>query len=624
MPGRAEPSWWLSIRAASVFASKADQWLRVRPGSDGALALGIAGVMIDEGMFDEAFVRDWTNGPFLVRHDTGGLLTGADLNGAGDPTTRVAWDMTCGAPVLYDTATGRYARAGADLALAGQFEIPSPRGAIPCRPAFELYGDLCRRYSPERVEDLTWVPARQVRETARLMGTSGPVSVYTWAGIEQHSNSSQNSRAIALLYALTGSFDAKGGNVLFNTVPINDVTGTEMMAEKQKQKTLGLDVRPLGPESINDGITTDALYTAILEREPYAVKGLVSFGANIVMSHADSARGATALDALDFMVHADIFMSPTAQHADIVLPVNTPWEREGLRTNFLVSQKAASHVQMRAAAVESRGESRSDAWIAFALAERMGYSKLFWDGDIDAGYREVLKPNGVELEKLRKNPSGIKLSLHTSYRKYAGKGGDAAPGFGTPSKKVEIYSETLMRHGYDALPDFVEPAMGVADKAVLAENFPLILTSAKSPQYLGSQGRAIPALRRIEPEPRVELHPSTAAARRIQDGDWVALLTPHGGVRVKAKFSPNLHANVVVATHGWWQENRALSLPGYAVTSAEGANLNAVFANQTIEPMGGAVPHKSYACQILPLDQAAEPTAKAKPEAKVNDETDRR
>ena len=93
------------------------------------------------------------------------------------------------------------------------------------------------------------------------MGTSGPVSVYTWAGIEQHSNSSQNSRAIALLYALTGSFDAKGGNVLFNTVPINDVTGTEMMAEKQKQKTLGLDVRPLGPESINDGITTDALYT---------------------------------------------------------------------------------------------------------------------------------------------------------------------------------------------------------------------------------------------------------------------------------------------------------------------------------------------------------------------------
>ena len=609
------------------FASKADQWLRVRPGSDGALALGIAGVMIDEGMFDEAFVRDWTNGPFLVRQDTGGFLTGADLSGAGDSTTRVAWDQASGSPLLYDTVTGRYARAGADLALTGHVEVPGPQGAIPCRPAFELYRDLCRRYPPERVEELAWVPAQQVRETARLMGTSGPVSVYTWAGIEQHSNSSQNSRAIALLYALTGSFDAKGGNVLFDKVPINDVTGSEMMSEKQKQKTLGLDVRPLGPESINDGITTDALYTAILEREPYAVKGLVSFGSNILMSHADGARGAKALDELDFMVHADIFMSPTAQHADIVLPVNTPWEREGLRTNFLVSQKAAGLVQMRAAAVESRGESRSDAWIAFALAKKMGYSKLFWDGDIDAGYREVLKPNGVELEKLRENPSGINVPLQTRYRKYAGKGGDAAPGFGTPSKKVEIYSETLMRHGYDALPDFVEPAMGVADKSVLAEKFPLILTSAKSPQYLGSQGRAISALRRIEPEPRVEIHPSTAEARGIQNGEWVVLLTPHGRVRVKAKFSPNLHANVVVATHGWWQESRALSLPGYDVTSAVGANLNAVFANETIEPMGGAVPHKSYACQIAPLDQAPEPTATAKdkkPEAKVKHKTGRR
>jgi anaerobic selenocysteine-containing dehydrogenase len=75
--------------------------------------------------------------------------------------------------VLYDTATGRYAHAGADLALAGHFEIPGQQGAILCRPAFELYHDLCRRYSPECVEELTWVPAQQVRETARLMGTSG-------------------------------------------------------------------------------------------------------------------------------------------------------------------------------------------------------------------------------------------------------------------------------------------------------------------------------------------------------------------------------------------------------------------------------------------------------------------
>ena len=69
-------------------AAKADQWLRVRPGSDGALALGLAGVMIEEGWFDRDFVRDWTNGPLLVREDTGRLLTGAELAGDADRTRR--------------------------------------------------------------------------------------------------------------------------------------------------------------------------------------------------------------------------------------------------------------------------------------------------------------------------------------------------------------------------------------------------------------------------------------------------------------------------------------------------------------------------------------------------------
>lgn len=272
-----------------------------------------------------------------------------------------------------------------------------------------------------------------------------------------------------------------------------------------------------------------------------------------------------------------------------------------MRTNFTVSQEAAGHVQLRAAMVESRGESRSDAWIAIALAEQLGYAELFWNGDIDAGYRDMLKPSGIELDDLRSNPGGIKVTLQTNYRKYAGSDGDAAPGFNTPSKKVEIYSETLMRHGYDALPDFVEPGIGVADRTAIAEQFPLILTLAKSPQYLGSQGRAIAALRRIEPEPRIEIHPETAAARGIQVGDRVALLTPHGQLLISAKFRRTYTPNVVVAVHGWWQESRVLSLAGYDSFSGEGANLNAAFGNETIDPIGGAAPHKSYACQVKTL-----------------------
>jgi hypothetical protein len=88
----------------------------------------------------------------------------------------------------------------------------------------------------------------------------------------------------------------------------------------------------------------------------------------------------------------------------------------------------------------------------------------------------------------------------------------------------------------------------------------------------------------------------------------VALLTPHGQLRVKAQFSTNLHPKVVVTTHGWWQANSTLSLPGYDVTNAQGANLNAAFANETIDPIGGAAPHKCYACQIVTLDEAPKPT----------------
>jgi len=583
------------------FASKADEWLRVRPGSDGALALGIAGVMIDEGLFDRSFVREWTNGPFLVRQDTGCLLTGADLSTTGDAAMRVAWDDTLNAPVLYDVTTGSYERADADVALAGNFDVQGQGGVIQCRPAFQLYHDQCRQYSPERVEEMSWIPAEQVRSTARLLGASGPVSLHTWAGVEQHTNSGQNSRAIALLYALTGSFDAKGGNVIFDVVPMADVTGAGLMSDEQQQKTLGLDKRPLGPEKVNGWITTEALYDAILDRDPYAVDGLASFGSNILVSHSDSARGAEALDALSFMVHADIFITPTAEHADIVLPVNTPWEREGIRNDFLVSQEASSHVQMRQAAVDPVGESRSDAWIAFALAERLGYGELFWGGDIDAGYRAMLAPSGLELEDLRAQEGGISVPLQTRYRKYAGDGHGAPPGFNTPSKRVEIYSEVLASSGYSAIPEYVEPAMSSATRPDLAASFPLVLTSAKSPQYLGSQGRAIPALRRIEPDPKVDIHPDTAAARGIKNGDWVVLLTPQGRIRVKARFSPNLDPRVVVAMHGWWQANSEMSRPGYDIASEEGANLNGLINNDVVEPMGGAAALRSYACQIEAL-----------------------
>ena len=373
-------------------AVKADVWLRVRPGSDGALALGLANLLLEAGHYDAAFMRDWTNGPLLVRDDDGSPLRADHLRAGGDPALRVAWDADAGAPMLYDSGSGRY--DGGAPALDGRYEVAGADGtAIPCRTAFDLYRERCRPFTAERVEEITWVPAEQLRAAARLMGEADAVSSYSWSGVGQHTNASQTSRAIALLYALSGSFDAPGGNVLFDTIPTNDIRGREMIAPQQMAKAVGGAGRPLGPEQ-QGWITSDDLYRAILEGEPYPIKGMVSFGTNILVSHADTARGEAALKALDFAVHVDMFMTPSAALADIVLPVNTPFEREGLCTDFKVGADATAFAQLRPPAIQSLGESQSDVWIVFELAKRLGLANQFWGGDIDASYREMLEPLG--------------------------------------------------------------------------------------------------------------------------------------------------------------------------------------------------------------------------------------
>ncbi|MEQ8663104.1 MAG: molybdopterin-dependent oxidoreductase [Gammaproteobacteria bacterium] len=580
------------------FAAKADEWLRVRPGSDGALALSIAHVLIEEGLYDEAFVREWTNGPFLVREDNGALVTGADLHAGGDPAERIAWDTATDAAVRYDTRTGAYLAGGVEPALTGSFTVAGTFGPIACRPAFDRYRALCAEYPPERAQEITWVDALQIRRTARLIGTAKAVSCSTWAGLEMHSNTSQTGRAIACLYALTGCFDAPGGNVVMSHVPVRTILGRELMPQEARAKSLGLEKRSLGPEAIFSWITTDSLYQAVLERTPYGVDALVSFGLNMLVSHADGARGAKALDALEFMVHADLFMTPTAAHADIFLPVNTPWEREGLKTDFYVDQRACAHTQLRQQVIEPQGESRSDAAIAFELARRLGLDDVFWGGNVDAAYTEILEPSGVTVAELRAAPEGKTLPLATRYRKYAGDGSGAAPGFATPSRKVELYSETLFTHGYDPLPGFVEPAMGPTSRPELAQDFPLVLTDTKSNHFVHSQYRHVARLRRHEREPRVEMHPDTAAARGIADGDWVCVATPHASARMQARFSSSLHPGVVRATVGWWQACDELGLAGYDADDDRGANLNRLIDTADTDPIGGCEPHKSYLCQV--------------------------
>ena len=578
-------------------AGKADVWLRVRPGTDAALALGIAHVMIERGWYDADFIRDWTNGPLLVRSDTGRLLTERDVSPEGSAQRYMAWDTQTRGPLVYDSGRRRYERENAESVLFGEYTIETLSGAVACRPAFDLYAERCREYPPAAVEAITWVEREHIERAARLLWEARPVAYYSWSGVEQQTSSGQIARAVSLLYALTGSFDVKGGNVHFASVPSQNVAGDELLSAGQRAKALGFPERPLSSSRVQ-WITSDDLYRAILTSQPYAVRGLVGFGANLLLAHADVTRGREALATLDFYVHADLFMNPTAELADVVLPVATPFEREGLKVGFEVSADAQTLVQLRPPVIEPRGEARSDTAIVFDLACRLGLGDSFWHGDVDAAYRHQLAPSGVTLEKLRENPGGVRVPVQTRYRKYAEAQDGAPKGFATPTRKIEIYSELFAQHGYPPLPTYEEPLMSPLSQPEHAARYPLILTCAKDTQFCESQHRGLPSLRRRSPDPEIELHPAAAAERGIRAGDWVSVETPEGRIRARARLNDSLEPRVVCGRHGWWQACPEIGAPAYDPFGPQGANYNLIIGNAAIDPISGSVPHRAYLCQV--------------------------
>lgn len=580
-------------------ANKADVWLRVKPGSDGVLALGLANLMIERGWFDDAFMRTWSNGPLLVRADSGRLLRSTDL-GAQEGTGKtaasfVAWDTATGRPALLDPSTGHYDIDPAGLALRGEVSVRTSSGEVRCRPVFDHYAARCAEYSPTVIEKTCWISPADLEAAAKLIWQARPVAYYAWSGHEQFAETTEIARAIATLYALTGSFDARGGNVLLPGVPSAAITGEELPAAKKMAPTIGLAERPLGPARYNN-VSVHDFYTAVLEGKPYPVSGLIGFGTNLLLAHADPHRGRKALAKLEFYAHADLFMTPTAAMADIVLPIASAFEREALKIGFEISADAQSLVQLRPAIVQPPGEARSDTDFIFALAARLGLSEHFWQGNVDAAYRQQLRPSGISLEQLRADPGGTRIPLNTKFAKHAVLDAQGqAPGFATPSRKIEIWSETLTEHGQSPLPKFAAPASQY-DVA----RYPLTLTCAKPTVFCQTQHRSIPSLRARALHPEIEIHPEAASARMITAGSWVTLETPIGAMRAKARFNEKLHPCVVVGEHGWWQDCAPLNAPGHDPFAATGSNYNATVDATRRDPVGGTPAQRGNVCEVKP------------------------
>ncbi len=591
-------------------ASKADHVLQVRPGTDGALALAFVHLLIENRWYDDSFVRDWTNAPFLIRDDTGRLLrshevqTGTRNRGSDNTGARaraesgyVALEARTDGLVEYLPRVGRYPIPTGGLALRGSSKVDLAAGGwVRCRPVFELLAEEASRCTPERAAPITGVPEHQIREALGLIVEHRPVSHHVWNGIVQHTNATQTGRAIEIFYALLGDWDRSGGNVVQPRPSTADIGGAAPLSHEQEELRLGRDDRPLGPPVVPGNIAAFDLFTAILESRPYPVRAVLSFGSNTLLNTGDSLRGRQALQQLEFFAQAELFHTPTNQFADVLLPAATFLESEVLMIT------RSGRAERRRRTVDPLYERRSDVDIVFDLARRLGLSEWFAGGDVHAAYDEVLAPAGLSWDMMRDHPDGVRVTPDVRHEKHAATDDDGRPaGFGTPSGKTELFVDEFAAHGQSPLPVYEEPVESPVRTPELARDYPLVLTNAKRPRYLHSQHRGVSSLRRRGPDPTVEIHPDTASRFNITDGAWVVIETPRARVRAKADLTTAIVPGVVCANHGWWEACDELGLGALDPFDERGANVNLLVDNDTRDPISGAVPHRSALCRVRPV-----------------------
>lgn len=543
----------------SWFASRARHWLRLRPGTDAALAMGLLNVIITEGLYDRGFLQRWTNAAHLIREDTGKLLREADLYEGGSEGNFAVWDKGREKVAIWEADKVQFKEGGVKAALSGKWEVTLKDGKrVPCHTVWDAFSREVEKYPPERVAEITWVPAEEMREAARFYATSRPASVHWGVPIDMTPAVTPLCHAIASLWALTGNLDVPGGNVIarhaFDAVAYA-LPGAEgvikLKSEEQDRFRIGAD--RYGPFArFIWRCQTDLTLEQIFTEDPYPIKGMWIQACNPLGGIGmDPKRWRDALKKLDFVVVVDLFMTPTAQYADVVLPAATFLEKDGVRSWWVPLQTIN-----RAIRVE---DCRPDVEINFELAKR--FDPDFKWKTIEELFDDILKPSGFTFRELQQRVWAFPPEGHPScpYRRHE-KGllrSDGRPGFQTPSGLFELYSTLREGWGLSPLPHHEEPPFTPVSRPDLAKDYPLILsTGRRSPAYFHSEHRMIPWLRRIDPEPVVEIHPETAARYGITDGEWVWVENWMGRARFRAKVTPVVPPWMVMATHGWWFPER--------------------------------------------------------------------
>jgi len=589
-----------------------DEWLPIRPGTDLVFILGLCNLLIQQGTVDRDYLTRYTNAPFLVQED------GYFFRVEGKEQV---WDARTGRPQPYD-------REGVEPVLEGVFTWEGHT----LKTAFQAFKEEVVQYPPERVEQTCGISADQVRRIAREMGEEArigatltikgkpipyrPVAIHTYH-FSQQELGFQTVRGMLLLMMLLGSIGAVGGQRSDFTWKVHgNFKALDEVEIKDPPYNIWLKNSKFFPINSNNSAVV-----ALVLRDPqrWGVQELPEVMI-IHMSNSLLAFGSTpdileGFKRIPFIVVLDPWLSRTADYlADVVLPVATLEKWEG---PFSPNDGYEEALALRIPVMEPMGESRGEIDIYLDLAERVGV--LYGEGgyldqinkalglkdpyqlplDRKPTVREIFdrwaKSQGIQEGVRYFERNGVFLKGPIPVEKQYGYAQD--PPFG--GIRHRFYGESLLRYrdqmrakgveeifwrDYTPLPRWRPPTMESSPS-----RYDLYLVSFKEIENKQSRSSHFPLLAELVPEQRLHIHPETARARGLKDGDW-AWVESHNAVtgetrrvKVRVMYTEGIRPDVVglphhfgeVARHPWakGQGPSSSSLfftgPGYLSNTAD-------------------------------------------------------
>jgi anaerobic selenocysteine-containing dehydrogenase len=439
---------------------------------------------------------------------------------------------------------------------------------------FEQLKESARKFPIDRIAPEIWLDPELVREAVTTYATVRPACIVDGNGLDMQLDSFDATRAVAMLRALTGNLDVPGGDLVPQPVPTRNIQLRERLPDDVEPVTADYPLFNRFHATWGHQVQS-CVIDAVLDEKPYPIKALIVQSGNPLVTFMDAGRARRALEKVDFLVVSDLFMTRTAQMADVILPAATCFEttqlnRAGIR---------CSPVRIQEQVMEPLGESRPTWKIIFDLGRRLGLEDDFPWNTAEEAIDYQLEPSGVTVAMVRESPGGVAAGV-VMHRKFQ------TEGFRTRSGKVEFHSAPLQGHGHDPVPylhGFLRAPLSFTDQE---DSYPLIgISGARTNRFVNSQYRVIPSLLQKEKGCAIDIHPADARRLGIGTGDQVSVESPRGRIRMKANVLDVIRPGVIRIAWGWGDYRPESSL-------------NLLTDDDRRNPMTGAPSGRTFMCRV--------------------------